>query len=1495
LVIYTGLGIEYLQADKVDCMKKLFQAVPLAFIILTFILILPRQVIFAQDSVPPIPSFQHDQNLYFESLTIEDGLPEGRVWGITQDNKGFMWFTTWEGVTRYDGFEFIVYKEENNNPNSPGGTAFWPIITDSQGMIWVGSHAGGGLSRYDPLSEQWTRFQHDPSDPESLSSNNIYAIFEDSAGNLWIGTETGGLNLYKGQTPEGRHRFKRYQPNPNDPNSLSALIAASIYEDRSGTLWIGTYGGGLNKFNRQNGTFTHFQNDPNDPTSLGYNHIYQIFEDRYGILWVGTYGGGLDSFNPKTEIFTHYNIINSGLNNLSAVTITGIAEDKAGELWIATFDGGLKHYNRNTDSFTSFQNEPSNPHSIISNSLTSLFVDKHGTIWLGAGGKGISKLDPWAQGFELFINNPANANSLSNNDVRSIFEDKKGDIWIGTWGGLNRINMNTGLYNHYQHDPNDSDSISGNHIWTIEEDHTGVLWVGVDPNGLNKFDRQNGTFSKYKHDPLDPNSLSDGVITRLYEDRNGILWIGTYTGGLNSLDTNKIEEPVQFNRFQYDPGSPTSIGAGMVFAIVEDNENILWVGTASGGLCRLNNNKEDFFCYTNDPNDSSSLSNNTVRVIHPEKGYLWVGTSNGLNKFDIKNERFIRYTEEDGLPHNSVYGLLEDDSGNLWISTANGLSRFNPDTNDFCNYDVGDGLQGNIFNFGAFHKTLNGYLWFGGPQGLNRFDPDQIINNPNIPPVYITDFFFNYEPIKSCSNEVLSCSIMETDNLTLPPDTQMLSFGFTGLNYRNPQKNRYRYIMEGFDNDWKEVDSTYRTATYTNLNPGKYTFNVIGSNNNGLWNEQGASISITISPPWWRTWWFIGSMLILFGGILTSTLHWRESEYKRRNEELEIAVAERTQQLDQRVKEINCLFSISRLRGIPGITLDEILQRTVDLIPTSLQYSKIACARILYHEQEYKTDNYRQTIWQLNENIFSRNKKIGTIQIAYINDKFDNRGDPFLSNEKELLFTIGEQLSYIIEDFQAEKALRLSEQRYVQAQRAAKIGSWDWNISLDHLYWSDESEMMFGFEPGELKNTFEAFLECVHQDDRQLVTDAVKRSIEKGLDYEVEHRIIWPNGTARWLAATGGVVDDLFGDGKHIIGVISDITLKKWTDEKLKESQEEYRILVENISDAIYAADINGVITYMSPVIEILLGYSPDEMIDQSFTQFFLPEDIPRVKRNFELMISGINLDPNEYQIINAKGELRWFRISSQPILERNVVIGLQGVLTDITEGKLYEMEREKVLITEERERLARELHDSVTQTLYTTSLIAEALPLVWESKPIEARQSLEELRLLTQGALAEMRALLVELRPEALLDRSLSELLNQLVAGITSRTESPITLTITDERNLPAKVQIGFYRIAQEALNNIQKHSRADHIWVTLRYNTNGVTLRIKDNGCGFEPQNTKLHQLGMKIMSERSIEIGAEITINSQKGQGTEIIVNWREIGNGNENEKLNPSVMR
>ena len=1179
------------------------------------------------------------QQVRFDHLSTEDGLSESRVWGIIQDRRGFMWFTTYDGINRYDGFEFEVYKYDPENPNSPASTLYRCALEDSRGTLWFGS-VSQGLSRFDPETEQWTNFRHDTQDPNSISGDAIWAIAEDQRGDLWIGTEANGLSRFDHETGQ----FTHYQHNPDNPNSLSANQALAVEVDRSGAVWVGTQFGGLNRFDPDTGQWTRYRHDADDPHSLSFDHILSLHEDMSGVLWIGTWGGGLDRFNanaPGEGTFTHYQHNPENPSSLSHNHVASIHQDRSGTLWIATFGGGLNQLvaadvegidsemaGEQHVSFIRYQQNPNDPHSLSHNMAVSIYEDQEGMLWVGTAGGGINKLDLQPKQFALYHHIPGDPNSLSSNDVRAIYVDRSSDLWIGTYGGgLNRVERDTGSgqpiqVTHYQYDAADPISLSGTNVIAIEEDQDGMLWIGTSAQGFARFDRETETFVRYEPDPTSPDFRPAGIRV-IHKDRTGALWFGSWGKGLGRLDP----ETGQFRVYLHDPDDPNSLSGNAVFSIYEDHAGVLWIGTLADGLNRFDRESESFTRYQKQPDDPQSLGNNTVTTINQDQsGTLWIGTGGGgLNRFDPQTEAFKRITENDGLPNNTINAILPDDNGLLWISTARGLSRFDPQHGSFRNYTVSDGLQGNQFIEASAFKSLDGELFFGGPNGLTAFFPEQIKDDENLPPVVLTNIQLNNLPVSVGPDSELKRSLSFTDKLILSQDDKVISFDFASLSYRAPQKNRCRYILEGFDKEWTEVGSKSFSATYTNLDPGQYVFRVIGSNGDGVWNKEGASIKVIVPPPWWETWWFRGGLILALLSLLAGAYRWRLWSLERRANELEIQVAKRTQELET--------------------------------------------------------------------------------------------------------------------------------------------------------------------------------------------------------------------------------------------------------------SEREYRNLVEQISEAIYTLDIQGIVTYVSPAIEGLMGYNPAEITGKHFAEFIDPDDLSSMTERFQQFFSGGKLPPLEYRIKTSAGDVRWIHASSQPVFEQNQVVGMRGVLTDITERKQLEEQREQAAAATERERLARELHDAVSQTLYSIAAIAEALPGVWERDPDVGRQGLRDLVRMASSALAEMRTLLLELRPSTITEKPIAELFRQLVEAAEGRTQTPITLTLTGECTYPLEVKIALFRIAQEGLNNAIKHAHASRIKLGLYCQPGRVTLGVSDNGRGFNSENSDPDHFGLSIMRERAQAVGAEFTLETEPEGGTEITVIWED----------------
>ena len=869
----------------------------------------------------------------FEHLSLEQGLSQSTVKCILQDRKGYLWLGTGDGLNKYDGYNFTIYRNLYNDDNSISDDNICAIAEDRSGALWVGT-VKGGLNRFDRASEHFTRYtlplftgpasmaEKEIADLPFLfsffSDQTITALYVDSTRDrhdLWAGTWRHGLykiNLAK-LKKTGAHLTSdavvHYQHNPTDPHSLSDNRIRAICRDHNGNLWIGTFGGGLNRYDDITARFQALRHDPATPNSLSANHILTIHEDKAGILWVGTLGGGLNKLIPVEDDITStsqpalvghrqfvHSAVDSRLNNKTANgfrfihyrhdparpnslnddDVTAILEDRSGVLWIGTFGGGLNQLDRATERFTHFQRDRFNPNSFRANDALVIYEDKCGIIWIGSQlGVGVSKYDRRKEKFIHYKNDPTDPQSLSDDVVWSIFTSPQPEapIWFGTYhGGLNRFDRKTpagaaGRFTKFRHDPADPRSLSQNHVRAICADETGALWVGTFSQGLNKFFPEAATaapnravFTHYKHNPADPYSLSHNHVRALLQDKSGVLWIGTIGGGLNRLE----KKTGRFLRYRHQPADPNSLSDDRIYTIYEDRRGTLWVGTFGGGLNRIfiptsadgtkNYAGLYFISYKYNVADSASLSDNRVMAIcESHDGALWLGTfGGGLNKFDPATGKFSRFGIHNGLPSEVIYGILEDARGNLWISSNNGLSRFNPRTLMCKTYDEWDGLQSKEFSGGAFARRPEGEMFFGGINGFNYFFPDSIKDNIFVPPIMITSFKkFN----EVAGHEMASIELAHTDNF--------FGFEFSAMDFSHPAKNQYAYYLENFDQSWIFA-GTRHAVSYTNVNPGKYVFRVKGTNSDGIWNETGAVVQITIHPPFWQAWWFRTFVLSLF-------------------------------------------------------------------------------------------------------------------------------------------------------------------------------------------------------------------------------------------------------------------------------------------------------------------------------------------------------------------------------------------------------------------------------------------------------------------------------------------------------------------------------------------------------------------------------------------------------------------------------------------------------
>ena len=814
-------------------------------------------------------------DLKFTHLTTNDGLSQNNVTAILQDRRGFMWFATRDGLNRYDGNTFVVYKHNPNDVDSLSANYLQDLMEDDQGYLWIATLTGG-VNKFDPRTERFTRYRHYPSNSNTLSGDSVYSIVRDPRGYLWFGTGDAGIDRLDPATGNFAHYL-------NDSDGLFVGKITRVIADHAGEIWfVGERG--LFHLNPATGQITR----PNR-TVKGLAADY-VYEDNVGNFWMLTYAPiiGLVKYDRQTDRFTSYPL---GAGAVGVANSRLLADGQNG-LWVAS-SLGLQYFDVRTERFTNrFQHDESNPDSLNDNVVVSVYQDRGGVLWVGTENGGLNLLNFRQEQLGLYRHDPADPNSLSRGKVTAIYEEPGGILWIGFFPRrLDKFDRRTGLVTHYLPGPKTDRALGkGNDLNSIYKDARGYVWLGGWNSSLDRFDERTDRFKHYRRTPGDPESLMSDNVLSIHGDRNGQVWIGQ-EGGIGRFDPATD----RFTNFRPMADNPASL-INNIGTIYQNSSSVLWLGSWGGALSRFDDKAKTFVNYVPDPRDPHRLNGGGINAIVEDRtGTLWVGAWDGLYRHNRQNGMFTRYTENQGLPSSAIQGILEDKFRSLWLSTKKGISRFDPQTETFRNYDVADGLQGDEFSQGACAQGPDGEMFFGGSNGLNAFFPENVRDNPYVPPVVITSFKIFNKPVSIGAKSVLKRAIQFVDSLTLSYHDNIFSFEFAALSYANSQKNRYRYKLDGLEPRWNEVDSKRRLATYTNLDPGKYVFRVQGSNSDGVWNEQGISLPILITPPWWRTNWFRAICVTLFLALLWAAYQFRMQQLQREfNAAIEARVSERT-------------------------------------------------------------------------------------------------------------------------------------------------------------------------------------------------------------------------------------------------------------------------------------------------------------------------------------------------------------------------------------------------------------------------------------------------------------------------------------------------------------------------------------------------------------------------------------------------------------------------
>ncbi|MBS1918596.1 MAG: helix-turn-helix domain-containing protein [Bacteroidetes bacterium] len=805
----------------------------------------------------------------FSRLDITQGLSQNEVNCIFKDSKGFLWFGTMTGLNRYDGYEFKVFRNDLNDSLSLSDNYISQIFEGPENKLWIFTKTG--LNIYDPATEKFYRNPKPFLKALNIPDLNISSIIKDGNGNYWFAHRTNGLYKYTTSTHAVTHFYKKQ----NNADALYSDSVSSLATGPNGSLWVIYNDAVVDKIDDESNRIV-YRNFYICKLFSSRQADYHLFADAQNQLWVYVLGNnpiGVIYFDPSTGSLKHIEKKDNGIG-LNTNLVNGVVQDESGLIWIATDHGGINLLDKKDFSIRYLLNREDDEKSISQNSIISLYKDNSGIIWIGTFKKGISYYHGHINKFPLYKKLLSNPSSLSYNDVNRFVEDAKGNLWIGTnGGGLIYFNRLEGRFTQYKHNASDAQSLCNDVVVSLWIDHDQKLWIGTYFGGLDCFDGKK--FIHYKHNDADPASIGDNRIWEIFEDSQQRLWIGTFDAGVELYDRKKN------NFIHYRPFITSNpLRSRYIDAFAEDAKGNLWIGTSTG-IDVLDKQLQKFIHYGLDPaNPSKSISNdNVICLLNDKRGWMWIGTRDGLNILDPSTKKIKTLRASDGLPDNTILTMLEEDNHHIWLSTPNGLCDITVGTDkktgelifQFQNYDENDGLQGREFNENAALKTKAGELIFGGANGFNLFNAQNIVNNNQQASVILTGLqMFNKDVAigeKLNGHIVLEKSITESKEITLRHNENVFSIEFAALDFPAKKKIRYAYMLEGFSNDWLVADGKTRKATFTNLDPGNYTFRVKTSREDGSWGNEATVLAIKILPPFWKTpvAYFIYAVLIISG------------------------------------------------------------------------------------------------------------------------------------------------------------------------------------------------------------------------------------------------------------------------------------------------------------------------------------------------------------------------------------------------------------------------------------------------------------------------------------------------------------------------------------------------------------------------------------------------------------------------------------------------------
>ncbi len=902
----------------------------------------------------------------FHNLSIEDGLSQSIVFNITQDKTGYMWFATQDGLNRFDGSTFKVFKTDTDKTNAIADNYIYPLAYDDDNNLWLGTRSAG-INKL-ALDKYW--FSHYSPANSALTSNRITALHA-NGNRVWLGT-------YQGQL----HYFDKSNNKVSEVLLQTQKPIYSLLIDSHLQLWVGTHGDGVYLYDLASGQQSHFVSGTTSSMGLSHNSIFTIHEDNNKQVWLGSQGGGLFRYDQQQKVFRNWRHDANNNTSLSHDQVRVIFSDRQNRLWVGTRGGGLNLYQPNSDSFSHFKHDIGDKYSLAHNRIYSIFEDNNSMLWIGTA-NGISKLDP----LSLVFKNLKAPKDLNSKDIWSLYQDTNEHLWVGSWGG--GVNSFDGDLNANDAQNRINTLLNNNAIKAMLEDEQKRLWIGTWGGGLELIDVNQNSTIHFVADDTDIHSLADNNVLSLLIDDKQQLWVGTDGGGLNRFN----QQQQSFSHKDNSAHLLLNIPAQKINSLFQDKDRNYWVGTDGYGLYRYNRAQRTLVQYTKGEPGKYHISHNTVRTIYEDKqGYIWVGTSNGLNRITQTTGETHHFGVEQGLANQVVYAIEADQQDNLWLSTNKGISRFNPNVGLFTNFDRTDGLVGNEYNAGASVALKDGRLAFGGTNGVTTFTPKLLKVNNSAGGISVTNVLLDQKPLHQHSHANLSlyASLPEQQqSIELTHQVNRLSLSFAHLRYVKNMGSEFSYRLIGFDHTWQYHLGKSLTVDYTNLDPGQYQLQVKAIQHGMTNNTDRLYININVVPAPWNTWWAYVGYVALVLAIIYLLIRMRIYRVEQQRRQLAIQVEQRTEEIAEQRKVIE--HQAHELQ----LTLDEknrLFTNASHELRTPLSLIIAPIQRLLNEEQDSAKKRHLEIILRNGKRLKSMVNRVLTLShIESFKDKTNER------------------------------------------------------------------------------------------------------------------------------------------------------------------------------------------------------------------------------------------------------------------------------------------------------------------------------------------------------------------------------------------------------------------------------------------------------------------------------------------------------------------------